>query len=135
MSKVMIQPNLVLDVDDVVSGVAQMATSEFEQFVDKIMALRIRRRVPNGSSYETELLQKINEGVPDEVRVQFRSLREKMLDELITPSQHEELIDLTNQIEISDADRLKNLVELAQLRKISLDTVMNQLNIQKPAYV
>jgi len=131
----MIQPNLVLDVDDVVNGGSQMATAEFEQFFDKIMALRIRRRVPSLSSYETELLQKINEGVPDEVRIRFRSLREKMLDEFITPSQHEELMALTNQIETSDAERLTNMVELAQLRKVTLDTVMNQLGIQKPVHV
>ncbi|MEM7536572.1 MAG: STAS/SEC14 domain-containing protein [Chloroflexota bacterium] len=134
MSKVMVQPNLVLDVDDIVNGVAQMATHEFEQFVEKVMALRISRRVPSLSKRETELIQKINEGVPDEVRLRFRFLRERMLDETISPDEYEELIKLTEQIEVSDSERMINLVELSQLRNVSLETVMEQLDIQTPAY-
>ena len=135
--KIFNQGNMQRDftfVDDIVNGVAQMATSEFEQFVEKIMALRISRRVPSLSKQETELIQKINEGVPDEVRLRFRFLRERMLDEVILPDEYEELMKLTEQIEISDSERMINLVELSQLRNVSLETVMEQLDIQTPAY-
>ncbi|MEM7535776.1 MAG: hypothetical protein AAF639_26595 [Chloroflexota bacterium] len=134
MSKVVIQPNLVLDAEQILNGMTKMAINEFEHLFEQILALRARRIVPTISQEEGELLLKINEGVPDEVRLRFRLLREKMWGEVITQEEHEELIDLTDQIETSDVDRLQNLLKLAQLRNVSLDTVMGQLDLRKPTY-
>lgn len=134
MSKVMVQPNLVLDAEQILNGMTKMAINEFEQFFEQILALRARRIAPTLSQEESELLLKINEGVPDEVRLRFRLLREKMWDEVITQQEHEELIDLTDQIETSDVERLQNLIKLAQLRNVSLDTVMDQLELRKETY-
>ena len=134
MSKVMVQPNLVLDAEQILNGMTKMAINEFEQFFEQILALRARRIAPTLSQEESELLLKINEGVPDEVRLRFRLLREKMWDEVITQEEHEELIDLTDQIETSDVERLQNLIKLAQLRNVSLDTVMDQLELRTPTY-
>ena len=134
MSKVMVQPNLVLDAEQILNGMTKMAINEFEQFFEQILALRARRIAPTLSQEESELLLKINEGVPDEVRLRFRLLREKMQGEVITQEEHEELINLTDQIETSDVERLQNLIKLAQLRNVSLDTVMDQLELRTPTY-
>ena len=59
-----------------------------------------------------------------------------MLAEEINAEEHQELLGLIDRVEKADADRLQSLIELSQLRQVSLDTVMNQLGIQQPpAYV
>jgi hypothetical protein len=41
-----------------------------------------------------------------------------------------ELIKLTNQVEMFDAERLKHLIELAHLRDVPLDDLIRQLGIK-----
>ena len=41
-------------------------------------------------------------------------------------------MQLVDEIELADAKRLKALVELANLRAITIDALMKQLNIHPP---
>jgi hypothetical protein len=50
----------------------------------------------------------------------------------LTPAEHQELLNLTDAIEQFDADRLQHLLELAQLRQISLPELLDRLNISTP---
>ncbi len=52
-----------------------------------------------------------------------------MISDLNKRSPHVQLID---QIELADAKRVEHLIELAQLRNLSLDELMNQLSIHHP---
>jgi hypothetical protein len=82
------------------------------------------------------LLQKIGEGLPDTVQARYNTLQQTLLAEEITPEEHNELLSLIDVVEQADADRLQALIELAQLRNITLDELMAQLGIQQPpAYV
>ncbi len=53
--------------------------------------------------------------------------------ETLTESEHAELLHLTNQVEKYDTERLKYLTELANIRKISLTELLDELGIE-PAY-
>jgi hypothetical protein len=86
------------------------------------------------SPAEADLLQKINQGLPPEVWERYHQLVAKRRAETLTPSEHTELIRLSDQIELANARRLEHLVELARLRQISLDTLMDQLVIKAPGY-
>lgn len=46
-----------------------------------------------------------------------------------------ELLEITDQVEQRDAQRLNALVELAQLRGTTLDTLLEPLGIAAPGYV
>ncbi len=83
---------------------------------------------------EIELQQKINQGVPHEVRSRYDELHEKMLDKTLTPDEQQELIDLADQIKLADAERLKHLILLAQLRNTSVASLMDQLGLRRRVY-
>ena len=83
---------------------------------------------------ETELLQQINRGLPADVRQQYDALNAKLHDETITPQEHAELLTLIDRLELADAERMQRLVALAQIRGVSVDTLMKQLGIRRTMY-
>lgn len=119
---------------ELLHGVEQLSTPDLENFVTNVLAVQARRRAPSLSKDEARLLQLINQGVPPEVRSRYQLLDEKLHDETITVAEHQELLELINQIELADAERMRYLVELAQLRNTPLDSLMDQLGIRNPTY-
>lgn len=134
MSSVQIVSEVNIDLDKVLDGMAQLEISELERFAFNVNTLVARRKAPSLSQREAELLQQINDGLPATARQRYNVLNEKLLDETITSQEHQEFGDLVDQIEQADAERLQQLVELAQLRNVSLDTLMEQLGIQRSRY-
>lgn len=113
-------------------AVGQFSQTEFEQFVEEVIALRARRRAPSLPHPESELLMKINQQLPTDVQGRFDELVTKRQDEALTTEEHEELLRLIEQVEAGDVTRIEALAELAQLRGLSLDELMDQLGIQTP---
>jgi len=120
--------------DELLHNAGQLNLPELEQFVFCVIALQARRRAPSLSKTETDLLMKINQGPPPEVRQRFRELNRKRKAETISPEEHQELLLLIEQIEQSDVERVKYLIELANLRGLSLTALMKELDIRPPAY-
>jgi hypothetical protein len=55
---------------------------------------------------------------------------------VITPNEHQALLKLIDIVEQTDADRLQHLIQLSQLRNISLSELMQQLDIHpQPVHV
>ncbi len=134
MPRVELQPTIEIDLEDILAGIARLEISELEKFTDRVMDLRASRRAPRLPKNESDLLQKINQGVPRKVRRRYEELNEKLHDEVITPQEHQEFLDLVEQIKLSDAERLHCLIELAQIRHITVDTLMEQLGIRQTVY-
>jgi hypothetical protein len=80
-------------------------------------------------SAELELLQKINQALPVELQQQYNDLSAKMRSQTITPEEHQDLLKLIDVVEQADGDRLQHLIQLSQLRNISLAELMEQLQI------
>ena len=125
-----LEPN----VDQLLQDVARLGSGELEQFTDRFLALRARRRAPSLPKREAELLQLINRGLPAEVRQRYDALNDKLHAETITDEEHQVLLGLIEQVKQSDVERLRHLIELAQLRQLSLDELMDQLGLRRPAY-
>ena len=134
MPKVQVTSQIEIDLDEVVHGLAQLGTRELEQFADKVMALQAQRRAPSLPKDETELLQQINCGLPADIRQRYDALNAKLHDETITSEEHAELLTLIDRLELADAERLQRLIALAQLRSVSVDTLMEQLGIRRTTY-
>jgi len=134
MPKVHVTSQIEIDLDEVLHGLAQLGTQELEQFIDKILALQAQRRAPSLPKDETELIQQIHCGLPADIRQRYDALNAKLHDETITPEEHEELLRLIDRIELADAERMQRLVALAQLRGVSVDTLMEQLGIRRVTY-
>jgi hypothetical protein len=125
---------VALDVDEILHGLAQLDMDEFEQFVDRALALQAHRRAQCLLRDEAELLQKINQRVPPEARNRYDELNAKLHEETITPTEHQELLALNDQIELIGVERMKHLIELAHIRNVSVDALMSQLGIRPSVY-
>jgi hypothetical protein len=123
-------PTIQVDTEQLLNAALQMPQSEFEQFITKLFSLKARERAPVLSEREAELLQKIYQGIPPAMQQRLNELIEKRQSYTITEDELQELIKLTNQVEIFDAERLKHLIELAHLRNVPLDDLIQQLGIK-----
>ena len=123
-----------VSLNDLLNGVAQLNSSDLEQFVSQVLALRAKRVAPSVSKQETEILEKINRGLAQKTQQRYNELVAKRQAETLTDAEHQELLDLIDRIEQADAERVQALTKLAQLRNMSVKTLMETLNIRPPAY-
>ena len=123
-----------LDLKAVIDGIAQLDLEDLESFASRINQLVAQKKAPNIPKREAYLLQEINEGLPIEEQQQYRDLVAKSADEDLTESEHQQLLELIPKVEAKQVERLKYLVELAQLRKISVDELMKHLGVTPPDY-
>jgi hypothetical protein len=96
------------------------------------MALRVNRRTDRPAqltSRESELLGNIGLGLSDADWEMFRELRSKSEADALSEKDRAELLAITERIERANAARMKNLVELAALREVSLDKLMDELGL------
>lgn len=123
-------PTIQVEPEQLLDAALQMPRPELERFVAKLFALKARQETPNLSEAETRLLLKINQDLPPAARSRMNELIDKREAGLITPSELDELIQLTDQSEEIGAERLKCLIELAALRNVTLEELMRQLGIK-----
>lgn len=133
MSTVQVTSEINIQMDEVLDGVSKLDTPELEQFFNQVSILLAQRKAPHLSPQEATLLQKINQGLPEASLQRYGELTEKLRAESISIAERQELHRLIDQIELADAERLQHLIELAQLRGVSLDELMDQLGIQPPS--
>src|SRR5712691_11792907 len=105
MPKVHVTSDIEIDFDEVLNGLARLETSDLAQLVEQVIALQARRRAPSMPKNEADLLQKINHGPAPEVRRRYEGLTAKLHTETIMPEEHQELLQLIDQIELADAER------------------------------
>ncbi|MFN8488991.1 MAG: hypothetical protein U0350_15500 [Caldilineaceae bacterium] len=129
-----IQVQSQVSLDELLHGVEQLSTPDFEHFVEQVLSIQAKRYAPSLPKVEAELLQKINQGAPPAMRERLDELNVKRRTETLIPSEYQELLNLIAQIEQMDAERVQYLGELAKLRGVSIRTLMNQLGIRRPAY-
>lgn len=132
MATVQLKSQIHIELSDLIGGVSQLDTAEIEQLLTEIGNILARRKATSLPERESYLLQAINQGVEKEIQVRYDELQKKLLAEQITPNEHVELLSLVDIVENADAERLQHLIELSQLRQISLDTLMAQLGIHQP---
>ena len=130
-----VQVRTELPFDELLKAVQQLGLPDLEQLMSQLLALQAQRRDSSLPEVETELLLKINQGLPRDVQERFDELVVKRRGEVLTHDEHEELLRLTDQIERADARRAKYMAELARLRGISLRALMEDLGIRPPAHV
>ena len=86
-------------------------------------------RLPAEAS-EAELLKEINEGFPETFWQRYRDLIARRRAGMLTPSEQEELIALSDQVEERTLRRTQALVELAQRRGVELTQLTERMGIR-----
>ncbi len=97
----------------------------------KLVPPASERKASRLSKKESELLLRINRGLSPAQRNRLQELTDRMEYESITEAEHHELLRLTQQMERKWSEQLKAVIELARLRKISVDEMLEQLG-KKP---
>ncbi len=123
-------PTIEIEAEQLLNAALQMSKSELEEFLAKLFALKAREYAPVLSQKETELFLKINQGLPYSTQQRLNKLIRRRQAETITPEETTELKRLTDQIEKSDAERLKLLIEFAKLRNVPLRKLIKQLGLK-----
>jgi DNA repair photolyase len=115
---------------DLLQAVQQLNQAELEQFIEQILQVKAQRIAPSLSINESELLIKINQDLPQELRHIYQTLMEKRNQEILTESEYQQLLELTEQVEKYQAQRLEYLTKLAQMRQLSLTNLITQMGLQ-----
>ena len=120
--------------EELLRSVASLPAAELEQFVTRVLALRARLKAPTIPDQEANLLHKINIGLSAIQQQRFADLNLKRQEETLTDEEHQELLVLIEEMETKNVERIQNLSLLAQLRQVSLTTLMQNLGIKALPY-
>lgn len=108
------------------------AESLARNLLERCLAVSAPTSTPRVSAQEASLLQEINRGLAPETWQRYHQLMERRREETLSPDEHEELVALTDTVELAHAARMKGVAELANLRGISIDDLMAELGIGEP---
>lgn len=111
---------------------AKLKGVDLSQFIVQFLELNFPEEKPKPkalSKREALLLQKIELSIPVETWERYHILRAKRQEETINQSESAEYDAINQQIEAVNVNRLASLIELAKIRKITLDELMNQLGL------
>jgi hypothetical protein len=119
--------SIEISTENLLGVVARMPAREYERFIKKANALRQEGQIPRR---EAALLVKINTVFPTDKREQYNQLYAKFREAALTDVEHEELLKLSDEFEVLNAERLKYVGQLAKLRKQTLEEVIRDLQLK-----
>jgi hypothetical protein len=77
-----------MSLDELLAAANQLSENDLEQLLQEVAALRAQRRAYVLPASEAQLLNKINQGIPTELRTQYQTLRAKLEAETLTEQEH-----------------------------------------------
>lgn len=115
--------NLLRDAD-------RMPVAELERFIIEVSAMLRRKKTQDKALRERQLLHKINRNVLDtDSAARYHVLVEKLELGTMTDVEHTEFDLLGNREEKLRNQRVKYMIELAQLREQTLPQIMKSLGL------
>lgn len=127
-----IRINAKFSFNQVVNAVKQLPEAEREKLLSQLAAIRPLYEDHRLPPDESELLIKINQGIPEKLQRKYNELLHKRDEKTLTNDEYEELLRLTDQMEMLDAKRIEHLTELANIRNKPLVLLMDELGIKPP---
>lgn len=124
-----------MTVDDFVEAAEQLSAADLEQLARRLLHIQARRKAPNLSQREAELIEAIAQSGTFAQQARYHDLDRQSGHCSLTQDEQNELRELIAQSEAQTVQRLRLLVELAQLRRVTLPALMKQLQIKAPDIV
>jgi hypothetical protein len=112
--------------------VEQLPPQELEEFLLQILKVQAHRQTPSLTEVESGLLLIINQGPSSEFRERLNHLVLKRQSLEIEESELTQLIEMTEQVELWNVERIQALIKLGQIRGRSLPEIMQDLGINPP---
>lgn len=130
MAVVLVQATLTTE--DLMAALEQLEPAEAEKVARRLLHLQARRRAPDVSAREAELLREIYRQKRPGFQDRFDQLNAKRRAFALSSEEQEELLHLVEESESFTVRRLEVLGELAQLRQMTLSALMRQLGLKAP---
>ncbi len=118
-----------LSVPDLLENVDKLSGSDFEKFLRDVLSLRAKRVAPVLMPIESELLKKVYQKWPSSISKRYDILTTKRKSGTITESEYDELLELVKSSEQYNVERMKAIIDLALIRKVSVPELMKSLDI------
>lgn len=122
------------DGDELLRAVEQLSPVDFQRFAAEFLAMRARKEAPVVTDTEATLLVRIGRPLPVDLKARVDELIARRRDESLSPEEHAQLLQLGEEVEAREADRLAALADLARLRGVTLPTLMSDLGIPAAAH-
>jgi hypothetical protein len=132
MSAIEIQKGVKISLEELLDGVSKMDISSLEKFSAEINRLIARKKHPRPTERELELISLIYQPLEEETQLRYDELFRKKEAGKLKKKEHKEMLELVEVAETHNVKWLAALVELAQLRGISIEEVKKQLGIKNP---
>jgi hypothetical protein len=121
-----------MDAQTLLKDVSQMPLLEMERFVQSVNALITQKKTTDKTYRERFLLGKINQTVLAKEKIERYQLLVRRLEvETISDVEYTEFMALTDLEEQIRLERMTYLLELAQLRSITLPQLMTNLGLNR----
>ncbi len=79
---------------------------------------------------EAELLQQINKGLSEKDWIKYHTLLKQRKENNLSKTEYQDLVKLIDKVELANANRMRYLIQLAQLRDTSLRQLMVDLDLK-----
>jgi hypothetical protein len=109
---------------------ANLQGVSLDNYLVQVLKRVVKKPKSSGKLSESELLKKINLNISESEWLDYKQLTSFRRTENISEEDFQRLLVLGDKIEIANAERFKYLIELAQLRQVSLDKLMSDLGIK-----
>lgn len=123
-----------MSITEILNTVEGLETNKFEQLYRELFTLRVQRNcLPLLNVVESQLLNKINIEFDPKKWERLTYLDWKLEFSALTPKEEAESLKLAEAYENYCVERLKNLSQLALLRRVSIDKLIEQLGLNTHA--
>lgn len=129
--------NISPELEEKLRAKATVAGLAIDRYIERLLQVQVQGTEGQSAPLpkdEAELLEKINLSISPGQWERYYDLVARRNAETLTPAEHKELIRISDAIEEANAVRIRHLVELAQLREISLEELMEELGIKGPSH-
>lgn len=125
------QTQSAFDTKDALSRASDLGVQELEDFARDLNRVIFQKKAADKTFRQRELLRLINQTVlPKEKRALYTQLVQKLEGDTISEPEHRHFLELTEEEETLRNERVKLLIELAQLKNIPLNQLLLELGLQ-----
>jgi hypothetical protein len=132
--------NLAPELVDALQELAGRSGQDLDSTVAGLLREQLQRRaspdVPPSrcSPAETQLLRQIQQGLPEETWRRYHELVARRETETLTDPEQAELVTLADTVEGWNIRRLELASDLARLRGVPWETIVEELHLVRPAH-
>jgi hypothetical protein len=115
---------------DIMEAIGHLGPVELDRVARSVRRLRAMQPETEQQRREAQLLKIIRQRRPPQLGRHYHELLRKLEAETLSSEERQKLMPLIEMSEAFAARRVKSLVELAQIRNVSLPELMQELGIK-----